>query len=284
MRGKPYVILGSPMGLSKNLAKGLSALLLLTALFWGNPSSGEEIQPLEGEVPLPPILSPQQLIGHLYDRDLVVLDVRDVEEYLGGHIPGAIPVDPGSLFPYIKALPTEKGLKDLLKPLGVDGEKKVVIYDDGDALYGSLLYFLLTYGGMTRVSLLDGGILAWKREGWPLEWGMRPGKASAPVIELRRDMVIKGKGAMGKMGMVLLDVDPHYPMKGGITVPWWKNLDPLTGNFRSAEDLRTLYRYKGIGEDKEVVVRGNNLLGTTVTYLVLRSLGYRVYLYNPGGR
>lgn len=259
--------------------------------------SSERYETFQEEALITPIVSPEDLTDHLYDINLIILDVRELEEYINGHIPGAVPVDVGSLLPYINHLPSRNELERLLRRYGIEPGKRVVIYDDRDGLYASLLFFLLTYGGYKRVSILDGGILRWKEEGWPLEWGVRPIKESSFEIRFREDLIGNKRWLQNNRGnkdLIILDTRPplyrstHRWDNSGLKVihiPWRKNLDPFNGGFRDIEDLRDLYTTRGVTEDKRIVIYGRNLLEATVTYLALKAAGYKgLYIYIPSGK
>src|SRR5690242_729767 len=106
---------------------------------------------------------------------LVIIDTRSPEEYAKGHLPGA--VNMREIFTYL-ATSTADGLRALEETFtalfgaaGVSGNERVVIYEDamnngnGQSCRG---WFLLTYLGHPRVSVLHGGLRAWVAEGRPL--------------------------------------------------------------------------------------------------------------------
>jgi thiosulfate/3-mercaptopyruvate sulfurtransferase len=132
-----------------------------------------------------PLVSAQWLKDHLSNPELVILDVRSVVDgggaraYAEGHIPGAIHSD------YDKAgwrvtrngvpfmLPTVTELEKLIGETGIDEDNHVVIVPAGVSAtdFGSAarIYWTLKAAGHPAVSILDGGLAAWRGAGYPVE-------------------------------------------------------------------------------------------------------------------
>ena len=128
-------------------------------------------------------------------RNLVVLDIRSAidgskpETFAQGHIPGAVHSD------YDKAgwrvtrnnvpfmVPTTAELEKLIGDLGIDENSHVVVVPAGVNVldFGSAArtYWTLKYAGVGNVSILDGGLAAWKAAGYALDTGRA---APSPAI------------------------------------------------------------------------------------------------------
>lgn len=142
-----------------------------------------------------PLLSPAWLNAHLHDQNLVVLDIRSAidgskpEAFAQGHIPGSVHSD------YDKAgwrvtrnnvpfmVPTTPELEKLIGDLGIDETSHVVVVPAGVNVldFGSAArtYWTLKYAGVRDVSILDGGLAAWKSAGFSLDKGPH---APSPAI------------------------------------------------------------------------------------------------------
>jgi thiosulfate/3-mercaptopyruvate sulfurtransferase len=128
------------------------------------------------ELPVKIIYSPLEANQLRSNNDAIFVDVRDAEDYEEGHIPGAVNIP--EVF-YTLSMTTPQGLKemeDILGPLfrkaGVTIDKTVIFYEDdlGSRFGGSCRgHFQLTYFGHPRAGILDGGLVRWKAEGFPLD-------------------------------------------------------------------------------------------------------------------
>lgn len=102
---------------------------------------------------------------------LRILDARPQENYNEGHIPGAVWVDPKAVEELSKtpgALTNRTVWEEWLAPLGISPETLVVVVDDNRQLDAARVWWLLTYLGVNRVALLDGGQTLWAERGLPV--------------------------------------------------------------------------------------------------------------------
>ncbi|MGY1591397.1 sulfurtransferase [Geodermatophilus sp. SYSU D00708] len=207
---------------------------------------------------------------------VVLLDVRwalgydaarSRAEYLTGHLPGAVLVDldaelagPPSAAAGRHPLPSVQRLQSAARRWGIRDGDPVVAYDDSGGLAAARAWWLLRWGGLADVRLLDGGLAAWRRAGGPLETGdvvPAPGDVTLtpggmPVLTIDEAAALPGAGG------VLLDarageryrgetepVDPragHVP--GAVSAPTTGNLAD-DGTFLPAAVLGE--RFAGLG-------------------------------------
>ncbi len=142
-----------------------------------------------------PLVSPQWLNDHRQDADLVMLDVRSAldgggeKAYLEAHIPGAVHTDYDkggwrvmrNNVPFM--LPSVPELDALIGDLGIDESNHVVVVPAGvsytDFGAAARVYWTLKVVGLHNLSILDGGVAAWKAAGLPLANG---NEAPSPKI------------------------------------------------------------------------------------------------------
>jgi thiosulfate/3-mercaptopyruvate sulfurtransferase len=205
---------------------------------------------------------------------VVLLDVRWAlgddqgrEKYLAGHVPGAVFVDleteladPPSAAEGRHPLPSVQRLQSAARRWGIRNGDPVVAYDATGGLAAARAWWLLRWGGMTDVRLLDGGLDAWVAAGGPLE--------SGDVVPAPGDVTLHGGGmpvlsideaaALPASGGLLLDarageryrgevepVDPragHVP--GAVSAPTTENLT-ADGTFRAADELAARFTELG---------------------------------------
>ncbi|GAB2836578.1 sulfurtransferase [Actinocorallia aurea] len=137
------------------------------------------------------LITPAELAARLGDPGLRVFDTtvrlprppgggpytpesgHDV--YRRGHVPGAGFADlvgalaePGPL-PF--ALPTPERFAEAAGRLGIGPDTHVVVYAQETPMWATRMWWLLRHFGFDSVSVLDGGLPAWRAAGLPLETG-----------------------------------------------------------------------------------------------------------------
>ncbi len=105
-------------------------------------------------------------------------DARGRERYLEGHLPDAVFVDLETELADAPSpaagrhpLPSVQRLQAAARRWGIRKGDAVVAYDATGGLAAARAWWLLRWGGLTDVRLLDGGLDAWRRAGGPLESG-----------------------------------------------------------------------------------------------------------------
>ncbi len=180
------------------------------------------------------------------DEVPVLLDVRWAlgedrgrEKYLAGHLPGAVYVDleteladPPTPALGRHPLPSVQRLQAAARRWGVRADRPVVAYDDSGGLAAARAWWLLRWGGLGDVRLLDGGLGAWVRAGGELE--------SGDVVPPPGDVVLPG----GRMPVVDADDAAALPGRGGVLL-----------------DARAAERYRG--EVEPVDPRAGHVPGAT---------------------
>ena len=123
-----------------------------------------------------PIVSTEWLATNLTNPRLVMIDIRKVEDYREGHIPGAISAYYG-MWVFSESIkhteyPPEDELFDAIGDLGIRQNSLVVIICKTYACFYQVMaprvLTTLQYVGLENISILDGGQEAWVREKRPL--------------------------------------------------------------------------------------------------------------------
>jgi len=203
-----------------------------------------------------PLVTPQWLNRHHADTDLVVLDIRSAidgggaQAYAAGHIPKSVHSD------YDKAgwrvtrnnvpfmVPTVPELEKLIGELGIDEDSHVVVVPAGvsvlDLGSATRTYWTLKYAGVKNISILDGGIAAWRTAGLPLETGTNA--PSPKIFTATVDKSILAEAAdvesiEGQGGATLVDARPASFFLGKEKAPASKAYGRIPGalNIDSAE-------------------------------------------------
>ncbi|MEV0634657.1 sulfurtransferase [Streptomyces sp. NPDC050619] len=244
------------------------------------------------------------------DDPPVVLDVRWAlgdphgrDHYAEGHIPGAVYVD---LDTELAAPPSPQGgrhplpgiadLQRAARRWGVRQGQHVVVHDDLGNTAAARAWWLLRYAGLTRVTLLDGALGAWRSAGLPLESGVPAGPPPGDVVLRAGGLpVVDADGAseLATHGL-LLDaraaeryrgevepVDPragHIP--GAVSAPTGENL-AADGTFLPPEELRKRFEEKGAGTASRVGVYCGSGVTAAHQIAALELAGFEAVLF-PG--
>lgn len=126
-----------------------------------------------------PFVTAHWLLEHLYDRGVVVLDCRfslqapdkGLQDYLTGHVPGARYADldrdlssPRGEHGGRHPLPAPESFALFASRACIGATTHVVAYDEGGEM-AARCWWLFRYFGHDRVSVLEGGIGAWREAG-----------------------------------------------------------------------------------------------------------------------
>jgi thiosulfate/3-mercaptopyruvate sulfurtransferase len=233
-----------------------------------------------------------------------ILEVdEDTEAYGRGHIRGALAVhwQRDLQDPVRRDFIGPEAFAVLMDRLGIGNDTEVVLYGGNSNWFAAYAYWYFKFYGHGPVRLLDGGRKTWELEGRPLTTEVpqvtpTPGyRVDGQVAEIR---ALRGQveQALARPGTGLVDVrspaeyggeimaPPHLPQEGAqrrghipgaANIPWSKAVNPETGAFLPAEQLRSLYEGQGLTPDLEVVAYCRIGERSAHTWFVLHELlGY----------
>lgn len=234
------------------------------------------------------------LNAHLKDRGIIVADTRSEQQYLEGHIPGAVWVDISSVNVRTadSALPLlHQELATKFSSIGIAGAEQVIFYDESMGTRAPKALWLLTYAGYRLGRVLHGGLGAWQKAGYPVstEKSLRPPQRFVvkedPAILASTDYVAR---RMRSSTAVILDVRSREEfagkdsskhcarngrIPGAVWLEWTQLLEgPLS--YRQIGDLQKRLADAGVTPDKEVITYCHLGNRSSNTYLALQLLGY----------
>jgi len=246
---------------------------------------------------IPRLLEPALLdtiLGSAPDKDnLIIVDLCSDALYRQKHVPGAVHLQPGSLMagtaPYPGKLPAVEQLENIIQYLGIDGDSHVVIYDDEGGGWAGRFAWTLDLLGYHNWSYLNGGIIAWIKEGFVTEAQANQRVASEtkisianPGVLISADQII---GQLDNSDFVVWDARSpgeysgdmvrsarggHIP--GAINIEWTELMDSQR-NLRIRDDAEAILTAAGLSKNKTITTHCQSHHRSGFTYMVARILG-----------
>lgn len=199
----------------------------------------------------------------------ILLDVRPRQQYLSGHAPSAIWVDVAAWGKAFTPEPDLNAWNKRLGQIGIDIDGRIVIYGNEDVREAARLWWILRYWGLKDVRMMNGGWTAWRAAG-----GKVATDESVPVpkvvkLTARPERVVTKEQLVGALkGTAPQIVDARSvneycgltttakrngAIPGAIQLEWSDCLDPKTKKFKTAAELKALFRERGIDLKAPVV-------------------------------
>jgi thiosulfate/3-mercaptopyruvate sulfurtransferase len=258
---------------------------------------------------LSPIISTDDLSKSLKDPNVVVVDIRKVEDYKAGHIPGAVGIFYNNWAPgkggMQNEIPEDDDLIDLLSANGIQPDSKVVVYGTtatgADRVNVTRVAWTLKYAGVRKVSVLSGGIEKWAvREKRDLSTEVAKPKNKDYKGKFNKDVVAKKdyvKGQIGKSIIVDVREAPFFSgqqklafvakaghIKGAVNLPSGQIFEKMTpaegGEIWTYKDMVSLKNMATgiVGTDlsKEIIVYCDSGRVASAWWFILSEvLGYK---------
>lgn len=248
---------------------------------------------------LPLLIEPSILNEQLSNPDLLIIDLCKEQSYQEGHIPGAVHIATkmlmGGVAPSPGKLPSQDQLETLFSQAGLQEDTHVVVYDDEGGGWAGRLIWILDTIGHKHYSYLNGGIVAWKAEGLPLQTDSNlpsPGTCNltidtTPIVEVEEILAnlqnpsflvwdarspeeFRGEKVFSQRG-------GHIP--GAVNCEWTQLMDPERG-LRIREDAEQYLADLGITKEKMIVTHCQTHHRSGFTYLVGKLLGFTIRAYH----
>jgi len=253
------------------------------------------------------LVSPDKVEENISKPNWVVVDCRPLNEYIKGHIPGAISF--GNKCDKALRDETERAFRDIsryekiLGRVGISNDTHVVFYHGNQwtLLDASVAFWILEYLGHDKVYLLDGGVDAWRKAGKRLSnkpIRKKPKVFKANVKSSRyatsEEMFQFGKGELSGIQVIdsrtksEYDGSETHALRGGhipnttinvsheTTLATRKNRK--TGKMEISEYLDpdvVAAKFAGLDKNKRTVTYCHTGTRASMTYLQLRLLGFK---------
>lgn len=226
-----------------------------------------------------PIVSTDDLEKNLTNPKVVVLDVRKVEEYKAGHIPGAVNVFYGSWAikkgDLLNELPPIDDLADVIGNAGIGKDSLVVIVGKTDKVPDQFdmtrVAWTLKYLGVPDAAILNGGQNQWVKNNKPVSQDMVKAKLKPFKASITAKLYVDKAYVLNKLGKAII-IDTRAPAfyEGKEKLPFV----PKLGRIKGAVNLPVgaLYTPEGLYKDKAALAAlaekaaGNDLTREIIVY------------------
>lgn len=204
--------------------------------------------------------------------EVVIVDARSADDYVAGHIPGAVNVPRSETFDpdaELRVVGPPEQIAEVFGRRGVNESAHVVVYDDGLSNVAARVFWTLEYYSHPRVSVLNGGFTKWKAEERDVSLDVpepTPVAFDAVPHEDARSTKAEVLNDLDAVEVVMLDSrapeeftgEKLYSERGGhvpdaVNIEWTRN---FTGGeapvLKSAAELNAMYEQEGVTQDKRV--------------------------------
>lgn len=253
------------------------------------------------------LVSTDWLEGNLSDSLLVVLHYGMKTEFKKEHIPGARYVSIWDILVKTEQglrheLPREKDLTRVLRSWGLNNNSRILIcYQDGNAItMAARLYYTLDYAGLgEQVSMLNGGLKAWKEEGRAISQDITDFEKGNIDIRIKDSVRISKEevlASLGKKDVAIIDARPveryygteqdtnsdrqgHIP--GAVNIPYFQvTREGFSHLFKTKEELHQLFSDYKIPEGASLITYCGTGIWASPLYFTAKLLGYPVRFYD----
>ncbi|MCZ8623599.1 3-mercaptopyruvate sulfurtransferase [Escherichia albertii] len=243
------------------------------------------------------------LAEHIDDPEIQIIDARMAppgqedrnvaQEYLHGHIPGAVFFDIEALSdqtsPLPHMLPRPETFAVAMRELGINQDKHLIVYDEGNLFSAPRAWWMLRTFGVERVSILGGGLAGWQRDDLLLEEGpveLQEGEFNATFTPEAVVKVTDVLLASHEKTAQIIDARPaarfnaeidepraglrrgHIP--GALNVPWTELV--REGELKTTDELDAIFFSRGVSYDKPIIVSCGSGVTAAVVLLALAKL------------
>jgi thiosulfate/3-mercaptopyruvate sulfurtransferase len=258
-----------------------------------------------------PLVDGKWAVQNVAAPNVVFIDVQSTRNYQRRHIPGSIHTDyPDEGWRFFTdelgvVLPSRVEFSRLVGGLGIENENHIVLVatgaSDRDMSIATDVYWTFKYFGHAEISILDGGLRAYRSARGKVENGAGTNRPATEYTSRRRSRYLaEYDDVFGALGVSVLVDHRSYANYLGINkanvtktygaIPGTRHLpaDWLMrdggGRFRSTDQLLRLFRHAGVRTEGGVISIGDSSLEGSLGWFVMSEiLGNRGAKLYTGG-
>lgn len=233
------------------------------------------------------------------EENIVVVDVRRIEQFLLGHIDGAVNVwrpdysAAEEVYPFGGMRNTREEMAELLGNLGINSDTKIIVTTHENMHDGARFWWQLVMFGHPNTVLMEGGMAAWNAADLPVRRALGrpdpepveyrfPHQESLKLLATLDDV----KAAIDDPDVLILDIRSLAEATGeekrrGATragrIPTSIFLEfPVTIDdnslFKPYAELKAIFEAKGVTGDKSIILHCQSGVRTSLTTFALTEL------------
>jgi thiosulfate/3-mercaptopyruvate sulfurtransferase len=235
------------------------------------------------------VVSPEWLNEHLNDPKVRVIATGDRAQYDRGHIPGARFISHEDTLNHENhALLAPAALAAVLARAGASDDTRIVLYGDSPMTTGWLFMALASIGHGDHVSMLDGNLEVWRRNGRTVSTAAPPAATGRLTPKAATDVIVAApwvRERLERPGVKLLDVRSDRERANGYlpgsTLVIWRDLfsDPDRAVFKSRDEIRALLAKAGVAPTDQVVTYCAIGMRASLMYFAARYAGFPARVY-----
>jgi len=245
-----------------------------------------------------PLVETQWVADNMKNLKLVYVGFVGPEnrkQYDGKHIAGSAYLGMNDVMSALTATPNKANFEKVMGQIGVSNDSNVILYSTPAANpFVPATYWLMKYFGHHNVSIMNGSLDKWSREGRKTD-GVPPKikPATYTAAAVTKDIFVDAGYVLDNLknkGAVIVDTrapdeyngtKPIDYIKAKGHIPGAKNLNfyPSNrngdGSYKSAAMLKASYEAAGVTKDKEIIAYCESGPRAADTYFTLKEiLGY----------
>lgn len=190
------------------------------------------------------------------------------------HIPTSLFCDPSAALASVPGsgsgrnpMPSLASLAHWFRAWGLRDNRSVLVYDHGKGLFAARAWWILRWAGVGDVQILDGGLAAWDKAGYPVLAGPGNIQASSNITPQPGNLPLVDMSQVRDFRGVLIDArEPNryhgrkelFDLKAGhipgaINIPA-RDLLNEDNTYRTPEQIRERFAREGISGEEEMIV------------------------------
>jgi len=239
----------------------------------------------------------QDNVGH---ENIRIIDLSSKDNFNQGHIQNALHLPYEALLlrqpPHPGKLPSKEQLINVFNYLGLSDDTHFVVCDDEGGGWAGRFIWTLDIIGHHKYTYINGGMLAWNKEGLPLEQvenSVTPSQIETLVLDTQpRAQLTDILARLTDDNFRIWDArspDEHFGRRttaakngripGAINCEWTSLMDPTQG-YKIRVDAQQVLSQLGLDTHKAIVTHCQTHHRSGFTYLVGKILGFNIQAYD----